>query len=317
VERHLLDVALLAGGFILLARGAHWLVGGGSELARRWGVSTLAVALTVVAWGTSAPEVVVSGLAAVEGKPAIALGNVLGSNVANVGLVLGACALVLPRVLHAPLAPRDAVWLLVALGGAWWSLADGSLSRTDGLLLCVLFGAYNAHVYADARRGRVARGEVPGDPPPWRDVLLGALGVAIGAKLCVTGAENVALALGISRRVVGLTVVALGTSLPELAAGLGGALRGESEISVGNVVGSNVFNVLAVLGVVGLVAPFEAASEDARVALERADAVDFPIVLAFSMAAIALPFVGGARGGRWKGALLLAAYLVYVVALLG
>lgn len=315
MEGHLLDVALLAGGFLLLAKGAHWLVGGSSELARRWGVSTLVVGLTVVAWGTSAPEVVVSALAAAEGKPGIALGNVLGSNVANVGLVLGACALVLPRVLHAALTPRDAAWLLVALGGAWWTMTDGSLSRADGLLLCALFGAYSAHLYVGARRGRIDPGEITGDPHPWRDVVLGTLAVALGAKLCVMGAENVALALGVSQRVVGLTVVAFGTSLPELAAGLGGALRGQSEISVGNVVGSNVFNVLAVLGLVGLIAPFEAADGEVQVALERADAVDFPVVLAFSLAAIALPWVAGARGGRWKGALLLAAYVVYVRAL--
>lgn len=312
MENHILNGFLLVGGFLLLAKGADWLVGGSSELARRWGVSTLVVGLTVIAWGTSAPEVVVSGLAAAEGKPGIALGNVLGSNVANIGLVLGACAVVLPAVLHTTLALRDSFWLLAALGCAWWALSDAALTRVEGVLLLGAFLAYNVHLFLTTSRGGDAVGDPGGHPHPWRNVILGTLGVSIGAKLTVIGAENVAAALGISHRVIGLTVVAIGTSLPELAAGLGGALKGHSDISVGNVVGSNVFNVLAVFGVVGIVAPFVGTSGDTLAALERAQAVDLPVVLGFSLAAIALPWVGGPRHGRWKGLLLLAGYVVYV-----
>ncbi len=327
----LLLLLYLASGSLLLAKGADWLVDGSARMARRMGVSTLAIGLTVVAWGTSAPEVVVTGMAAYEGHPAIGIGNVLGSNIANIGLVLGACALVLPRVLEARIASRDLFWLFASVGAFWWVCLDGGFSRGNALLLLGLFGIYNLWLWRDARReGRAAaeaaaalgvpdpRAASHGGKPPWRMTLLGLVGVALGAKLIVMGAEGGALRLGVDQRVVGLTVVAIGTSLPELAAGLGGAFKGESDISLGNVLGSNVFNVLAVFGLVALVQPLQPgtmptpeAEIELAAAFEGALGHDLPHVLAFSAAAALLPFLGGARFGRLKGAALLTAYAAY------
>lgn len=334
----LLGIYLVA-GFVLLAKGADWLVGGSAGLARRLGISSLAIGLTVVAWGTSAPELVVSVLAALEGQAAISLGNVLGSNIANIGLVLGACALVLPRVLEGKLSGRDLFWLFASVGALWWACSDGDLSRLDAVLLLLLFAVYNVVLWRGARRfddgsaaaagagagagAGAAEAEVGATAAvkgmhPALLAFIGVVVVSVGAKLVVVGAEGGALRLGIDARIVGLTVVAVGTSLPELAAGLGSAFRGESDISLGNVLGSNVFNVIAVLGLVGIVSPLtpdntrdEAAREQLELAFRGALANDFPYVMAFSVAFALLPWLGGARYGRLKGGALILAYAWY------
>ena len=253
----LLILVYLGSGFLLLAKGADWLVGSSSQIARRIGVSTLVVGLTVVALGTSAPEIVVSALAATEGKVDLSLGNVLGSNVANVGLVLGASALVLPKVLESRLPAREVFWFFAALAVTWWVAGDRAITRMESAFLLVVFVLYNAHVLITAREGAdvvQAAGEYR-LPAVW--VAIGIASIVFGAKLVVMGAESGALRLGIPASVVGLTIVAVGTSLPELAAGLGGALKGESDISIGNVIGSNVFNLVGVIGIVGLVQPLD------------------------------------------------------------
>ena len=316
---------LLVSGFVLLAKGADWLVTGSSGIARRFGVSVLAIGLTVVAWGTSAPEVVTSAMAAYEGQSALSLGNVLGSNVANIGLVLGTCSVVLPAVMQSKLGRRDLVWLFASLAALWVVASDHAISRTDAGLLLGAFLIYNGILFV------TSRGEQPPEaaaadagPRAWFLTAAGMVGVALGAWLVVQGATRGASMLGVDQRVVGLTVVALGTSLPELAAGLGGALKGEADISLGNVVGSNIFNVLAVLGIVGLVRPLEASAmpdDAARAELEAAFegslSVDLPIVLGFSLAATVLPYLGGPRSGRLKGLILLGAYGAYTARLYG
>ena len=312
MEQYLLDFVYLAGGFLLLAKGADWLVGGSSGLARRWGISALVVGLTVIAWGTSAPEVVVSTLASAEGKPGMAMGNVLGSNIANIGLVLGACALVLPRVLETAPRVRESFWLMASLGVLWWTVSDLSVDRADGVLLLGVFAAYNLQLYISSRGGVKCEEAAKGPSGHyWRAVILGSISVAVGAKLVVLGAENVALSFGISDRVIGLTVVAIGTSLPELAAGLGAAFKGESDVSLGNVIGSNVFNVLAVIGIAALVAPFDGSVPEVARELRHARNEDFLIVVAFHAGAMLLPRVGGERFGRWKGLVFLGAYVWY------
>jgi cation:H+ antiporter len=306
--------AFLVAGFVLLAKGADWLVDGGSSLARRAGVSTLAIGLTVVAWGTSAPEVVVSGVAAWQGDAGMSLGNVLGSNVANIGLVLGACATVLPVVLQKAMRPRELIWLFVSLGALWHVSSDGAITRADALVLLGVFAVYNAHLFLTARDAGVTFRE--GAMTSRRATITAACGMAaitLGSYLVVTGAEVGAYRLGMTKLVVGLTVLAIGTSLPELAAGLGGAFKGESDISLGNVVGSNVFNLIAVLGIVGLIRPLvpsDRPGDTLRVEFERALAHDFPTVLGFSLAAALLPWLPG--GGRVKGVLLLLAFGSYI-----
>ncbi|MEO0649192.1 MAG: calcium/sodium antiporter [Planctomycetota bacterium] len=319
-----LSVSLfLVAGFVLLAKGADWLVSGSSSIARRFGVSTLAIGLTVVAWGTSAPEVVTSSMAALEGQSALSLGNVLGSNIANIGLVLGACAIVLPAVMQQKLVRRDFVWLFGSLAALWIVASDGAITRVDAGILLALFLVYNGILFFTARDAAAAATE--DQLSTGRATLttaVGMVGVALGAWLVVQGATQGAGMLGVDQRIVGLTVVALGTSLPELAAGLGGAFRGEADISIGNVVGSNVFNVLAVLGIVGLVRPLEAdampddaARQELAAAFEGSLSVDLPMVLGFSIAAVLLPHLGGPRSGRLKGMILLGAYGVYTARL--
>lgn len=311
--------AALVAGFVCLAKGADWLVGASSQSARRYGVSMLVIGLTVVAFGTSAPEIVVSVVAAMDGDVDLSLGNVLGSNVANIGLVLGACALVLPRVLESKLGLRDVFWLFASVGLLWWVIADHEVSRTDAGILLGGYVVYAIHLFVTGREAVVEEaGEVEEhyrQPALW--ILIGLLSIALGAKLVVFGAQDGALRLGMPKSVVGLTVVAIGTSLPELAAGLGGAFKGESDISLGNVVGSNVFNVIAVIGLVALVNPFvpvatpDGSPDPLTVAFDRALGEDLFVVVGFSLAAVLLPAIGGSRGGRAKGLLLLAAYAAY------
>jgi cation:H+ antiporter len=211
-----------------------------------------------------------------------------------------------------PLEWREAFWLVASLGMLWWCIADGWLSRPEGVLLLGWFGVYNVHVYVSARRGDAGGDEPVHTRRPWPEVALGIVGVAVGARLIVSGGESLATAAGISQRVIGLTVIAVGTSLPELAAGVGSALCRQTDISIGNVVGSNVFNVLPVLGIACLVRPIgghEVSSEH----LLSAERVDMPIVLGFTLAVIALPWFVPGRGGRLKGGLLLASYLAYTI----
>jgi len=307
----------LVAGFLLLTKGAIWLVGSSSQIARRLGVSTLVIGLTIIAFGTSAPEIVVSAVAAAEGKVDLSLGNVLGSNVANIGLVLGLCAVVLPRVLEARLAAREIGWLFASLFLLWGFALDGVIGRLEGGLLLAGCGLYLIHVLRTVSAYEREEEEAGEYARPLLWTVAGIVAIAAGAKLVVMGAERGSLALGIPQSVVGLTIVAVGTSLPELAAGLGGAFKGESDISIGNVVGSNVFNLMAVVGIVALVQPLDGSHDGLAdpaalaSAFEQALNEDFWVVLGFSVAAIVLPQLGPGAYGRAKGALLVVAYAAY------
>lgn len=313
-----LEVIFLIVGFALLAKGSDWLVAGSTTLAARMGIRPLVIGLTVVAWGTSAPEVVVSTLGALEDQPQLSMGNVLGSNVANIGLVLGVSSLILPAVMHTGLALRETVWLLGSVALLWWLCSDSEITRGDGGILLGALTIYNLQLLWEARQLSVGATKDDEAPEGWFEAhpligtLLGAGTIAFAAWLTIEGATGLATRIGIDERVVGLTVVALGTSLPELAAGVQGALKGQSDISLGNVVGSNVFNVLGVIGVVALVRPFGGPSEpDVVDAFAMNLNVDFPIVIGFSIAALAATGLSGERWGRTKGGLLLLAYVVY------
>lgn len=311
----LIDVLLILVGFVLLVKGATWLVDGGASLARRFGVSPLVIGLTVVAWGTSMPEVVVSAYAAAIGKPASSLGNVLGSNVANIGLVLGASAVILPAVLLGKVNQRERIWLLGSIGGLWLVCSDQILGRTEALMMLVAFGVYNLLILRGPRDEVVGEGaDAHGAKLPWVAVILGSAAIAYGADRVMAGAEGVAVAAGMSDRVVGLTIFALGTSLPELAAGVMSARRGIPEIGFGNVIGSNVFNVLAVMGIAGLIQPFT--DPEAQAELGKALSIDFPVALGFSIVLVALPFLFKNAAGRMPGACLMAGYLAYIAWLL-
>ena len=308
-----LTVLLFVAGLGLLVLGAEWLVRGASRLAAALGISPLVIGLTVVAYGTSAPEMAVSVKSAWAGQPDLALGNVVGSNIFNVLFILGASALIAPLVVSSQLIRLD-VPIMIGLSFLTLVLAgDGSIGRLDGALLFAGAIAYTVFQIRQSRReSAAARAPQEEDPGAKRSpaavnlafVGAGLLLLVLGSRWLVAGAVAFAHALGVSELVVGLTVVAAGTSLPEVATSILAALRGERDIAVGNVVGSNIFNLLAVLGLSALVSP---GGLPAPAALLR---FDLPVMVAVAVACLPI-FASGAVIARWEGALFLSYYVAY------
>ena len=318
-EVELLVVLKLAAGLAMLLGGAELLVRGASRLALRWGMAPLVVGLTVVAFGTSAPELAIGIGAALQGEADIALGNVVGSNIANVLLILGICALVSPLVVRRQLIWLDVpVMVAVSLGVLAMSL-DGELVRGEGIALVALGVAYVGGLLWMARRGNgddvTVDVEVPDtdvDVPTWRHVLVLVTGLAVlvlGSQWLVDGAVSIATAMGVSELVIGLTVVAIGTSLPEIATSVLAVMRGERDMAVGNIVGSNVFNLLFVLGATAAIAPDGIAVGAAAVRF------DLPVMTAVALACMPIFFTGHCIQ-RWEGGLFLGYYLAYLAYLL-
>ncbi|GIV04227.1 MAG: sodium:calcium antiporter [Fimbriimonadales bacterium] len=303
-------VVLLVTGLGLLILGAEALVRGAARLATAWGVSPLLVGLTVVAWGTSAPEFVVSVMAALNGQPDIAVGNVVGSNIFNVLFILGASAAVTPLVVSRPLVTVQVPILVVVSLLTWGLVFDQRLSRVEGLLL--ILGALAYTVFSIRTESAPANEELGTTTRRWYEspwynallVLCGLVSLVVGSRWFVRGAVELARWLGVSELVIGLTIVAAGTSLPELATSVVAALRGERDISVGNVVGSNLFNLLVVLGGAALVS-----STGIRVA-SAALHFDIPVMVAVAVACLPVFFTGH-KIARWEGWLFLAYGLLY------
>ncbi|UCG76637.1 MAG: calcium/sodium antiporter [Gemmatimonadota bacterium] len=305
----------LAAGLGLLLIGGEALVRGASGLARRLGVSSLLIGLTVVAFGTSAPELAVSVRSAVQGTPGLALGNAVGSNIFNSLLILGVAAAVRPlRVAHS-LVRLEAPLVIAASCLAWLFVADSRLSGAEGALLLLGMLAYVAWcVRVGGRQQARADRSDSGEPPttatlPRRSMHLAAIGVGLlllvlGSHWVVDGAVRIADDLGASPLVVGLTIVAMGTSLPELATSLVATRRGEQDIAVGNVMGSNLFNVLAILGSSAVLAPGGLQVPAA------ASAVDVPMMVATSVLCLVV-LASGWRISRREGALFVFVYVVY------
>jgi len=305
-------VLLLVAGLALLLVGGEALVRGASTLAASWGVSRLMIGLTIVAFGTSAPELAVSLGSELTGREDMALGNVLGSNIFNVLFILGISALVSPLLVGRQLIRLE---VPILIGVSLLSLLlclDGRVGRLDGLVLVAGLLAYTAFAIVQGRKeGNSNTAASDGRPPPRMLVqialVLGGLAVLVlGAKWFVEGAEAVARALGVSELIIALTVVAGGTSLPEVATSVVASLRGERDIAVGNVIGSNLFNLLGVLGVTGLVA-----SDGVGVAPD-ALAFDLPVMVAVALVCLPVFFTGNVIS-RWEGGLFLAYYAGYVV----
>jgi len=308
-------VVLFALGLVLLVLGADLLVKGSSRLAASFGISPLVIGLTVVAFGTSAPEMAVSVKAALAGQADIALGNVVGSNIFNVLFILGGAALITPLLVQAQLVRLD-VPLMIGVSGVLYLMAgDGRLSRTEGALLVAGALAYTGYAAAQSRKESAAvqeeYGQEYGDrrKPPWLDLVFiaGGLGLLVlGARWLVEGAVTFAQSLGVSELVIGLTIVAAGTSLPEVAASFVAAARGERDIAVGNVIGSNLFNILWVLGLATAISPTGVAVS------EPALRFDIPVMLAVAAACLPI-FLTGHLIARWEGALFLAYYAAYTL----
>ncbi len=304
-----MDILFLIAGLALLAFAGDGLVRGAVSLAQRLGVPPIAVGLTIVAFGTSAPELIVSLEAALKGAPGLALGNVIGSNITNATIVLGLPALIAPLSM-AERGIRTSAVFMVAIS-AFLMMESHALiiDRWTGFRLLLLLGVYLIFSARTAYLNRqVAKEEVEGAmlglPAAIALVAFGALGLAIGGKLTTTGAIGVAEQFGIADSAIGLTIVALGTSLPELAASTAAALRRQAGVAVGNIIGSNVFNILGILGLTSLIVPLDIDRELAS--------VDMWIMFLTSFALVLLAFTSR-HIGRMAGAILTLAYFAYVI----
>jgi cation:H+ antiporter len=297
----------IGAGLALLAGGGELLVRGSAQLAARFGISSLVIGLTVVAFGTSAPELAVSIQSVTAGAPDLALGNVIGSNIFNVLFILGASAVIVPLVVS-----RRVIWvevpLVIAISlMAWWLLSDGQLQRRDGVLLFAVVAAYIGWLLRSASREASPDGNRAGHGPGvLASCATAAGGLALllfGARWLVSGAVSLAGAAGVDDAVIGLTIVAAGTSLPEVAASLVAAARGHRDIAVGNVLGSNIFNLTVILGITAVTAGGVPVP---------AGVLTFDVVVMVAVAVACLPIlVTGHRIARWEGTLFLAYYAAY------
>ena len=311
-----MNLLLLLAGVGLLYLGGEGLVRGGVGLGKRLGMSPLVIGLTIVSCGTSSPELAASLTAVLAGSPAIAVGNVIGSNIANLSLVLGITAIVWPLTTSARFLGRDAAVMVVASLSLFALVRDDLVSHTEGVLLLASLGAYmlllvftSSQEDTEEVNQEYETAMVPTRRRIWRNLVMvlgGTLLLVLGAKLLVAGAVGIASNLGVSERVVGLTVVAFGTSLPELAASLVAAVRHHTEIVFGNLIGSNIFNILMILGGTAVVQPVAAPWAELR--------IDLLAMLAIAVLGPILLF-SGQRISRWEGGLLLLFYAGYVALL--
>lgn len=304
-------VVSFLGGLLLLIGGAELLVRGASRLAISFGMSPLIVGLTVVAFATSSPELAVSVGSGLQGRPDLALGNVVGSTIANVLLILGVAALVAPLVVRSQLVRFDVPIMIVAAVLTLVLSLDGTIGTGDGLLLLVGIGLYVLRLIRQTRREPAAAVDLDDvdafEPSPPRDMVWVVAGIGMlvgGSTLLLDAAIAVAQRLGVSELVIGLTLVAVGTSLPEIATSVLAVLRGQGDLAVGNAVGSNVFNLLAVLGATAVVAP-----DGVGVARGALD-FDLPVMIAVTVACLPIFFTGHLIS-RWEGAVFLAYYGAY------
>lgn len=309
----LLAFVLVVLGGVLLYYGAEWLVRGSAGIARALGVKPIVVGLTLVAYGTSAPELAVSLNAIAGGGSAMVLGNVVGSCVANLGLILGLTALIKPPHVDPRIIRREIPVLLTSVAAVFAVLANGVIGLLDAILLCAAAAAFTIYTLSASAKevlptAESILAETPDEPNESKPklVIIALVGLAVllgGGYLFVEGSRELALWLGISERVVGLTVVALGTSLPELAASLVAALRGHSAIAIGNVVGSNIFNIFLVLGGVGLFAPVYGTLGELR--------LDMIVLVGITLFG-ALTMRGSRHISRIEGAIFTAVYAAFI-----
>lgn len=310
----LLNALLIIVGIVLVLKGADLLTKGGADLARRMNVPELVVGLTIVAAGTSAPELFVSLVSALKGTPDLAVGNVVGSNIMNTLVIVGVTAMVAPMAISRQTVFKDmpftvgasALLMVVALDGVHsLSLWGNTISRLDGVLLLLGFVAFMYYTFSMARKGEAEAVATKQPVSAWLCVVLMLFGLAMlvaGSELFVQNASSLAAALGVSESVIGLTIVAGGTSLPELATSIVAARKGQSAMAIGNVIGSNVFNILLILGLTATVCPMQ---------IGGITMVDMAMMV---VSVVVLWFFSYTKltVARWEGAVLTAAYLAYL-----
>lgn len=309
----LIPILSVASGLLLLAKGANWLVDGASSVARRIGVAPIVIGLTVVAFGTSSPELIVNLVAAAEGRTGLSFGNVIGSNIANVLLILGTAAAITPLAIK-----RDTIWKEIPLAflaaALVWVMANDRLltgrpvdaiDRIDGIVLLSFFVVFLYYTLGlskvDAPKPDI---EVRSPSVSVLTVLIGIVALSFGGVFTVNGAKDLAALAGVSDTLIGLTVVALGTSLPELVTSVVAARRGQADLAVGNVVGSNIFNVFWILGISAVISPLPVSRQASLDALVGALVVG----LLFLSCYVGRPRILQ----RWQGALFVAIYVVFM-----
>ncbi len=311
---------LFIAGFFLLVGGAELLVRGAARLAVAIGISPLVVGLTVVAYGTSAPELAVAirAMYATPPRPDLAIGNVVGSNISNVLLVLGIAALARPLIVQRQLVRSNVPFMIIVSAVVWIMSLDGEISRPEGFVLFAGAVIYSVLAVVRSRQAVAVERALDPEAPPvekatvghlalqFAAIIAGLIMLVLGAQWLVEGATVVAKLLQVSELVIGLTVVAIGTSLPEVATSLVAGIRGHGDIAVGNVVGSNIFNLLLVLGFAALIAPIPVQVKTAALRF------DIPIMTAVALACWPI-FYTNWRIARWEGALFLAYYVAYAV----
>ena len=326
----ILSIVAIVVGLVLLVWSADWFVDGAVGVAHFFGMSTFLIGMVIVGFGTSAPEMVVSVLSALNDTPQLALGNAYGSNIANIALILGVTALIIPVVVQKQAMSRDIPILIAVTVLTVFLLIDGNVSRMDGIVLLLAFVAIMAfNILSELRQKRKRKKSAAADDLDSEYgsaekvsivrssllLLMGLLLLIVSSRMLVWGAVNVAQALGVSDLLIGLTIVAVGTSLPELASSIAAARRGENDLAVGNVIGSNIFNTLVVVGLASVIAPIQAADPEV---MSR----DVPIMSALTLFLflICIPVkkknckrVSGF--GRIGGALFLSLYVAYLVLL--
>lgn len=319
----LLDSIFLILGFFLLVKGADVMVEGSSSLAKKFGVSTFFIGLTVVAFGTSAPEFVVSAIASARGSSGIALGNIIGSNISNTLLILGVSAVVAPLVVKRTTIRKEIPFSLLSVAAAGILVNDflidhnsyNLLTRIDGLILILFFSIFIVYTFGISREKESliekAVGDIQDKPKEYQVftstlmIAAGFMGLALGGKLIVDSAMNFAVDFGVSEALIGLTIVAIGTSLPELAASAVAARKGKTDMAVGNVVGSNIFNMLWVLGASAIIRP---------IGFDTVLNFDFMLLFFITILVLFLIYLGKKNIlAKREGAVLLVLYVFYIV----
>lgn len=312
----LVYILFIIGSLIVLYFGANFLVKGAASVAERLGVSALVVGLTVVSFGTSAPELIVSVQATLDGFGGISIGNVIGSNIANIGLILGLSALIFPLKAHMQLIRIDTPFMILVSLLFIVFFLDQTIGRIEGMVFVLIIAVYSVYNIIKSKKENQAQvikeydESVPKISRHWAldglFIILGLAGLVFGSDLLVKNAVELARGLGMSEAVIGLTIVALGTSTPELATSIVAAVKKQPDIAIGNVVGSNIFNILGILGVASLIKP---------IATPDINYIDSIVMIVMSL--LLLPFIKtGFTLRRWEGGLLLGIYIGYMVYLL-
>lgn len=300
------QVLLLIFGIVVVLKSADWLTNGAVGLATKLGISQIVIGLTIVAIGTSMPEFFVSIVSAIKGTPDLAVGNIVGSNIFNVLLIVGVAATVAPIAIQRATVRRDIPIAIVASIMLTFMMLDDNISRIDAL---ILFAAFIAFIWITLRNSKNDANEKDASTekviPTWKSVLFiifGLMGLVLGSNIFVDNASSLAHGWGISDAVIGLTIVAGGTSLPELATSAVAARKGDSGIAIGNVLGSNVFNILMILGLTGIISPMH---------IQNITYIDMAVMV-ISMALFWLFSFTKLRVERWEGCVLIACFLGYI-----